>query len=47
MALGIEQVNRRVEQVKKDTGHGQVVVKIKDRKIVFIESRLDEEGNRS
>ena len=38
-----QKVQDRIQQVKKDTGHGEVLVKIKDRKVVFVSSKLEEE----
>lgn len=46
MLSDIEKVTNRIKQVKKDTGHGGVEVKLKDGKVVFIHFWIDEEINR-
>jgi hypothetical protein len=41
--IGLEKVRARIEQILKDTGQGQVLIKIQDKKIVYIQTQLGEQ----
>ena len=38
-----ERINQRIQEIKVETGYGEVTVKIQDRKVIYIEKRVGEQ----